>query len=86
MEVAYKGSFFGLAALSSVLLVSQPTRQTMLKAQAARTKKANPDAKLQPHAARHPQSRVYKVYFFMVVSAWLQVIQVELGIFQPSRS
>jgi hypothetical protein len=73
MGVSYEVTFAGLAALSSLLLVSQPTRQSMLKEQAYRIKRADPHAKVPHQAAKHPQSRVYKVYFVMVVSAWLQV-------------
>ncbi|KAK9420022.1 putative Molybdate-anion transporter [Seiridium unicorne] len=74
MEVAYLKNFVGLAALSSVLLVAQPTRQTMLRAMASKIKKADPNAKIPPFSKNHPQLRIYKVFFTMVVAAWLQVM------------
>jgi hypothetical protein len=69
----YKSTLVGLLGLSSLLLVSQPTRQSALRAQAVKVKKSNPDGKIPPHSKKHPQKKIYLVYFLMTVSAWLQV-------------
>lgn len=84
MAISYEGTFFSLVGLSSLLLVGQPTRKHMLRAQAGMIKKKDPDAKLPPHSKRHPQRNVYKVYSFMVVSAWLQVISLVRYVPLPS--
>ncbi|ETS78282.1 hypothetical protein PFICI_10344 [Pestalotiopsis fici W106-1] len=70
----YKSTLVGLLGLSSLLLVSQPTRQSALRAQAVKVKKSNPDGKIPPHSKQHPQKKIYLVYFLMTVSAWLQEI------------
>ncbi|KAI1848963.1 hypothetical protein JX266_005391 [Neoarthrinium moseri] len=74
MDVSYRNNLLGLAALNWVLLVSQPTRRSMLNTQEERVLKKDPTVKLPPQAVRHPQGTIYKVYFFIAISAWFNEI------------
>ncbi|KAI0129445.1 hypothetical protein BJ170DRAFT_560979, partial [Xylariales sp. AK1849] len=80
MDDSYRNNLLALGLLSSVLLVSQPTRRSELNAKQAKEVKENPKAKLQKEA-NHPQANIYRVYFFIVAAGWLQEIYL-YGLYQ----
>ncbi|KAH8666311.1 hypothetical protein BX600DRAFT_461456 [Xylariales sp. PMI_506] len=80
MDVSYRNNLLALGALSWFLLVSQPTRKSELEAKGKKAKKENAAGVSTTVAGhqdkKHPQSKVYQVYFLIMLSVWLQEIYV----------